>query len=261
MNGATKPGVTLQGTLMNHTNVVQILAPLINLSHSLANYHLPFILGEANNLFGEGAYGISDVFGAALWAVDFGLYAASQGIQRLHFHEGTNYRYVAWQPITTSKGTIGTRAPFYGHAAITAILGNILDSTVRVQALTFPDAAQHSTDAAYAIYHSGKLARVAVVNLREYNYTVPTPGGRSAVQYRFNVPSATSGHVPIQRLSANGSDALTGVSWNGLSYNYELKQGMPVRLNNVTVGEQAAVSDGVVSVIVPFSSAAVLVLG
>ncbi len=58
---------------------------------------------------------------------------------------------------------------------------------------------------------------------------------------------------------ANGSDAITGITFDGYSYNYELEQGNPVLLNNVTRGEVLQVAnDGTVSIDVPWSSAAVL---
>jgi hypothetical protein len=58
---------------------------------------------------------------------------------------------------------------------------------------------------------------------------------------------------------ANGSNAITGITWDGYSYNYELDGGKPVRLHNVTVGETARVSnDGVVAIDVPYSSAVIL---
>jgi len=58
---------------------------------------------------------------------------------------------------------------------------------------------------------------------------------------------------------ANGSDAITGITFDGLSYNLELDGGMPVKLKNVTTGEvlQAA-QDGSISVTLPWSSAAIL---
>jgi hypothetical protein len=57
---------------------------------------------------------------------------------------------------------------------------------------------------------------------------------------------------------ANGSDAITGITFDAWSYNYELAQGKPVRLGNVTYGEATVVKDGVVAVDVPDSSAALL---
>ncbi|KAL1998863.1 hypothetical protein VTN02DRAFT_5464 [Thermoascus thermophilus] len=43
--------------------------------------------------------------------------------------------------------------------------------------------------------------------------------------------------LSVQRLLANGRHAITGITRDGWSYNYELDGGKPVRLDNVTVGE------------------------
>ena len=83
IGGATQPGVTLQGTLMNHSSTVASISHQINESRLLSNYSLPFILGETNSLYNQGAPGLSDSFGAALWGIDFNLWCASQGIGRI----------------------------------------------------------------------------------------------------------------------------------------------------------------------------------
>jgi hypothetical protein len=55
---------------------------------------------------------------------------------------------------------------------------------------------------------------------------------------------------------ANGSDAVTGATFDGYSFNYELKNGKPVLLRNVTRGETVEVDRrGKLSVAVPDSSA------
>lgn len=59
----------------------------------------------------------------------------------------------------------------------------------------------------------------------------------------------------MQRLIANGSDAITGVTFGGYSFNYELNNGKPVLLHNVTRGEEADVFRGRMRVGVPRSSA------
>lgn len=102
-----------------------------------------------------------------------------------------------------------------------------------------------------------------------YNTTVDGTGlgvapnitERIARVYTFDVDGTLSpgDQVAVQRLSANGSDAITGITWDGWSYNWDLDEGRPVRLDNVTVGEYVTVSDnGTVAVSVPDSSAAVL---
>ena len=88
ITGATSPGVTLQGTLMNHTITVNSLKKHVAAANSLAAIDpKPYVIGECNSLYGGGAAGLSDTFGAALWVMDFTLYAASTGvIERLHYH-------------------------------------------------------------------------------------------------------------------------------------------------------------------------------
>ena len=112
IGGATQPGVTLQGTLMNHSSTVASIVSQLNESNLLESYGLPYILGETNSLYNEGASGLSNSFGAALWGVDFNLWCASQGIRRTHMHQGSGFRYSSWQPIETSTTTIGTKPPY-----------------------------------------------------------------------------------------------------------------------------------------------------
>jgi hypothetical protein len=245
---------------MNHSSTVNSISSHLTEIAALANYSIPYILGETNSLYNEGAPGLSNSFGAALWGVDFNLWCASQGIRRVHMHQGTNYRYQSWQPISTSLTTLGTKAPYYGNIAVAAILGNLVKSAVTIANLPL----QNTYEAAYAAYVNSTLARVAVINMRQYNYTVNgtssllNPVPRSSLSYDFAVPDGCGDRVRVQRLWANGSDAISGITWDGHSYNYELDQGKPVRLTNVTTGEILSVQGGSVSVTVPDSSVAVL---
>jgi hypothetical protein len=174
-------------------------------------------------------------------------------------HEGTNFRYSSWQPIQTNITTQGTKAPYYGNIAVAAFLGDLVTNSLQIANLPLTS----PLEAAYAAYVNGTLSRIAVVNLREYNYTVNgtssvlNPEPRPSQTYTFELPLQT-GTVQVQRLSANGSDAITGITWDGVSYNWELDNGKPVKLANVTTGETACVEGGLVSVVVPDSSAVVL---
>ena len=96
-------------------------------------------------------------------------------------------------------------------------------------------------------------------NTTDNNYITPFP--RPIEKYELKLPGCSKGKAQVQRLIANGSDAITGVTWDGYSYNYELDEGKPVRLNNVTRGEKVKASeDGVIRVDVPWSSAAIVTL-
>ena len=181
----------------------------------------------------------------------------------MHMHMGTDYRYASWQPIQTNKTSIGTKAPYYGNIAVAAMMGNLVKNDVQIANLPL----QNEMESAYAAYVGQKLQRIAVINMREYNYTVNgtsavlNPLPRPSQTYEFAVPEGCGERVKVMRLWANGSDAITGITWDGWSYNYELDQGKPVRLRNVTVGERTQVSDGSVSVTVPDSTAVILEFG
>ncbi|KAI1656943.1 glycoside hydrolase family 79 protein [Daldinia decipiens] len=268
ISGAESLGVTLQGTLMNHTRTALSVD-----SHTAENATMkpgiPYILGETNSLYHQGRPGLSNSFGAALWAVDFALYSAAVGIGRVHFHMGTDFRYASWQPIGTSKTAIGTKPPYYGNVAAAAFLGSAGTRIAPVAPTSDAGTADAGTDVAYAAYApDGALARILVLNLRAYNYTLNGTGGaelnpapRPLRTYRFAGLDAGGGEVVVRRLHANGSDAITGITWDGWSYNYELDRGKPVRLGNVTVGEKIGVVDGAVEVRVADSEAVVLDFG
>jgi len=104
---------------------------------------------------------------------------------------------------------------------------------VQVQHLPLPE----DTEAAYAVYADSTLARVMVINMVQYNYSAATIDDRPAVIYNFTVPTSCAGHGVVQRLMANGSDAITGITFNGRSYNYELDLGKPQLVGNVTKDE------------------------
>jgi hypothetical protein len=244
---------------MNHSSTIHSISSQVNESNYLAYTGIPFILGETNSLYNEGAPGLSNSFGAALWGVDFNLWCASVGIRRVHMHQGTDYRYASWQPIQTNKTAIGTKPPYYGNVAVAAMMGNLTAGNVQIANLPL----ESSFEAAYAAYVDGKLARIAVINMREYNYTV---NGTSSVlnsvkrpshEYTFQVPEEC-GEVGVQRLYANGSDAISGITWDGWSYNWELDHGKPVRLSNMTVGEKVRAEGGTVKVAVQDSTAVIL---
>jgi len=273
ISGATSPGVTLQGTLLNHTNTIRSVsahlteyAKIFSSSSSSAAAPPPHVFGETNSLYNQGKPGLSNSFGAALWGVDFLLLCASRGIKRVHMHMGTDYRYASWQPVATGKTPRGTKAPYYGNVAAAAVLGDTAQHRVAVAEVPL---AGDAREAAYAAYEDGRLARLAVLNLNTYNTTAggtglglsdSRPPARPSRNYTFAVGGGAGTTARVLRLIANGSDAITGITWDGWSYNYELDRGRPVRLANVTVGEVAAVAgpEGHITVSVPDASAAVL---
>ena len=257
---------------MNHSSTVASVTKqlanwtqVVALSRSSPNGSIPFIFGETNSLYNEGKPGLSNSFGAALWGVDFNLYCAANNVRRTHMHQGTNYRYASWQPIQTMNETIGTKAPYYGNIAVASFLGNL--TKLQTQVVEIP--VQGIYQAAYAVYEMGKLAKIMTIQMNEYNastntYTSPNgtlvSGARPTETFVFQLPSAYAEmkSVGVQRLTANGSDAITGITFGGYSYNYELDNGLPVKMSNITSAESLSVTGGVIQLEVPYSSAAML---
>lgn len=255
---------------MNHSaTIASVGIPLheSELLRALPNYpsDLPFILGEGNSLARQGTPGLSNSFGAALWGVDANLLMASKNISRFHMHQGTNYRYQAWQPVSTNRTSIGTKAPYYGNIAVAAFLGDLTKSQDRPQVVNM--ALDDEFQAAYASFVRGRLAKVMLINLHEFNATAGNlyvdGNARGSKHVSLQLPQNCGRQsVDVQRLIANGSDAVTGVTFDGYSYNYELENGKPVLLSNVTRGEVGKVDRrGRISIEVPDSSAVLLTLG
>jgi len=48
---------------------------------------------ETNSIACHGAPGVSNTAGAALWAIDYTLQAATLGMQEVHYHQGIGFKY------------------------------------------------------------------------------------------------------------------------------------------------------------------------
>lgn len=92
------------------------------------------VFGETNSVSCGGWSGISDTFGAALWAVDYVLMAASIGMPRVYFHLGAQSQYSAFTPwsyeLNNETLSSGIRAPFYGHYFVAKVVEGLADDDV-----------------------------------------------------------------------------------------------------------------------------------
>ncbi|KAI9762812.1 MAG: hypothetical protein M4579_000165 [Chaenotheca gracillima] len=257
IDGATNPGVTLQATLMNHTRTVQSVSNQKTLAAALQKYNTPYVLGEFNSLYNGGKGGVSDSFGAALWGVDFTLYCAASGIYRTHMHMGAESPYEPWHPVSSeSGGPPATKAPYYGNIMVAMMIGD--SSRAGTQIAEIP--LGKDEEIAYAAYEQGALRRIAIINMQEYNSTDSTP--RKSIKYSFQVDGSAGKTAHVQRLFAEGSDVKTGVTFDGTSYDYELKQGKPVHVGDKSSGPATVRVDkkGLLTVEVQQSEAVILAL-
>ncbi|KJK83131.1 hypothetical protein H634G_01260 [Metarhizium anisopliae BRIP 53293] len=261
IDGATSPAVTLQGTLVNHSRTIRDVDEQVaeykrtmSTNKAVTNHATPHLLGETNSLYFQN-YRVST------------FYLLFPTTQNLLYHRALNYtrlqQYQAFQPIDTNKTSKGTKAPYYGSIGVAAALGDLTKSSVSVS----PIPMLSDQEAAYAIFERGNLKRLMVINMHRYNTTkdgagtepLPNPPGRMNRGFSFAARNlARDVSIREQRLMTNGSDAITGVTFDEWSYNWELDNGKPVRLDNIATGETFRSKQGVITVMVPDSSATLL---
>lgn len=247
MGSATAPGVTLQTTLLNHTAIVHSISSHVTLARELQQYaNAPYIMGETNSLSGGGAAGLSNVFGAALWVVDYALYQASQNITRVHFHQSGTAPYSAWAPSTPA-----TNAPYYGNVLVAAAVGLGFQTSISYLDLGNGD----DRNSAYVVYQEERLARVVVLDMVEWRSDSGTTRGNST--FAFDVPKGIVG-ARVERLTAPGAEVIEGITFGGVSYDYELGGGKGVVVNEEATREVVWVQRGALSVVMSDTEGVVL---
>ena len=265
--GSSSQLPTLQATLMNHTNIANIIAFRTGLAGQLEDIvDIPFAITEVNSILNVGVPGLTDVFGAALWAMDFQLWAAQTGtINRLFMQQGYEFPYASWAPVTAtgepvagfpvSDFPIATRAPYYGDIASATALGDATNNNVSVIAVPI---GTNETDSGYAVYENGKIARLVALNLLEWNATT-TP--RPNATYTFAIEDLSdSCNATVSRLIADSSNDKSGITLNGYSYDQDLNNGLPVKQAGIPSDETVIVEGGKITLTVPQASAAIVYL-
>ncbi|KAJ8117474.1 hypothetical protein OPT61_g1336 [Boeremia exigua] len=203
---------TLAGNVMNRTALIQGMNYHASASAYSVSKGLPYVIGETNSIACQGLAGASDVFGAAVWSVDYALYAASLNVSNMYWHMGTGYRYNAWQATQNGTTAPGPRPLYYGNWLIASALGNADAQVVQVVNTT--------TLAGYAIYsnkrHRSELKSVVLVNMEVFNSTSAAAGKRSSVS--FELPKRLGGKdckASIKRLTALGAEVRDGITFAG----------------------------------------------
>ena len=146
-----------------------------------------------------------------------------QGISRLHFHQGTSYRYGAWQPTTANGTNKGVRPPYYGLAFAAKFLGSSGTTQISNIDLETPYLS------AYAAYESGILSRLAVANLHEYNSTGPH-AQRPTESITFDAPLHCR-YLRVEALMAPASGSNSSITLAGISYNHPNDMGHGVAVS------------------------------
>lgn len=182
------------------------------------NTGLPYVLREMSSVGPIGMPGVSDTHGAALWTLNFFLYAASIGISSVQMHMTDNSNASAWQPIPMyGRDTTFVRPQYYAHAAVAQIIGNG-NGTTQISALKTSNvgAAYDGRIRAYAAYAHDNLQSITLINSKSLQSSSANQG---SFTFNLNLGSASANKdVFLSYLTADGADSQSGIVWNGMSY-------------------------------------------
>ena len=243
------------------------MAPYVDETHGLT-----YVIGETNSISCQGRDGVSNVFGTALWYLDYTLFIASNisAVGGMYFHMGTPYRYSLWAPYegATNHSAL-VRPSYYGAWVLATAIGNN-EASAQDPARPAPAPGTYSpyysgdgapkkvvhpliaeeTLTAYALYRtapSHAIDSVVILNLEPYsstaNYTRP--------HVNVTLPARIQTPGVVRRLTASGSDvkdfeqtditfAGRGVSKDGLVVGEEVTETW-VPGESVLVGDAEAV--------------------
>ncbi|KAI5925503.1 hypothetical protein F4810DRAFT_54187 [Camillea tinctor] len=221
----------------------------------------PYALREMGLVGPVGLQGVTDVFGAALWTLNFLLYAAALGVASVQLHMTDNSAASAWQPIALDGAPARVRPLYYAVAAFAQTIGP--SCAARVAPLELgggaePDYADYAR--AYAVYQSEALASLVLVNARVANESA---ADKPALSVTLQLPPASAGQtLYLAYLTAAGADSTEGTTWNGLSFETS-GDGTSTTVNDGDAGPATVRvgSDGRVSFAVRDSQAVVATLG
>lgn len=125
----------------------------------------PYALREMGVVGPVGLEGITNSFGAALWTLNFLLYATTLNITSVQFHMTDNSNASAWQPIETYGRQPFVRPLYYGYAAFDQIIGPTC--TAQIAPLELLGGMPSGYDGyvkAYATYQAGRWENLVVIN-------------------------------------------------------------------------------------------------
>ncbi|KAI0763458.1 glycoside hydrolase family 79 protein [Trametes elegans] len=193
---------------------------------------LRYVIGETNSAACHGASGVSNTAGAALWAIDYVLQAASLGVQELYFHEGVGYLYNLFQSIPLNRSTTDGSPldppqkphvqPLY-YAGL--VIGSFIGHTGDAEIVELQVDSQNVS--AYTAYVKGALNSAVFVNLEPWlsGATGPRPAVHLDLDFTGGVVTAANSTAVVRRLTIEHADDLGGLLWAGQSY--ETPNAMP----------------------------------
>ncbi|OCT46731.1 putative glycoside hydrolase family 79 protein [Cladophialophora carrionii] len=217
----------------------------------------PYALREMGVVGPIGLADVTDIFGAALWSLNFFLYAATLNITSVQMHMTDNSNASAWQPIEYYGNQPFVRPNYYAFAAFDQLIGPTCQAQVGGYVVPNPPAAYGGRIAAYSVYQAGTLASIVLINSNPANVSM---ANKPSLTWDLSLPSQFAGQdLYLHYLTNDGADAKHGTTWNGVSYE-ESGDGTPTLVND-TISTVRIGNDGSVSVVVRDSQAVIANIG
>ncbi|KAI1416862.1 hypothetical protein F5Y13DRAFT_204251 [Hypoxylon sp. FL1857] len=204
----------LQDWIRHSTTVDKMKDFTPNIQYLQGNHQeIGFAFTETGYNVGGGSGTLDSNLATALWAVDFQLYCMTVNVKHVNWQQILTASLNMWRAVNSTAGPPVVSANFYSQPFVADFIGK--GGNTQVAKLDVGDDG-NGTLVAYGAYESGKLARVALLNL---DLWTANNGTRSPVDFTLKgLPGATK-NVTVHQLSAPGgalaNDSLTyaGLEW------------------------------------------------
>ncbi|KAF9458514.1 glycoside hydrolase family 79 protein [Collybia nuda] len=217
-------------TFLNHEAGLSMVRPYLETSNMARALGKPFIMFETNTATCGGLPGISDSFGAALWALDYGFTMAATNFSGALLHVGGQNVY--YNPFTApptnqtafNQWTVG--AVYYSVLIVAEAFG--MSNTSQIV-----DTSNNGIfTPSYAIYDGGILSKVALFNFND------DPSGASDIVATVTVAGGTvPASVKVKYFAASSVSVKTNLTWAGqtLGNKFQVDGRMKGELDVITI--------------------------
>ncbi|PPQ65022.1 hypothetical protein CVT24_008170 [Panaeolus cyanescens] len=201
-------------TFLNHTAGQSVIGQYLASTALAQTKGKEFLMFETNTASCGGFPGVSDSFGAALWALDYAMEMAHSNFSGALFHiGGQNVFYNPFTPPPTNQSTFRqwTIGPIYYSALVMA---EALGGTNTTQVIDVQANGNNIFSPAYAIYEHGQLARALVINFVSDN------SGASDLTVGLTIPAGgpTPSQVKVKYLAAASVSQKGNITWAGQTF-------------------------------------------
>ncbi|KIX04936.1 uncharacterized protein Z518_05807 [Rhinocladiella mackenziei CBS 650.93] len=228
---------TLQSDIMNHTAITVGSKKISEAASYLNNLNdrIPLALAEVGSSLGNGSSNanLQAVLGSALWQADFMLQQMSIGVNKINSQSGVVFDFSLWSvnfSTPSQPRNDSVLAPFYGQIFAAEFIGS--RGSVQVKELELKGV-ESDVLSAYGSYESGKLAKVAVVNMQFWSgksdcSSSQSSSSRPVQNVVISVPANVKSAQFKTLTSPCGADAYAneGITWGGMSWNTDENDGV-----------------------------------